>query len=188
MDKQRISGIPYMLPMPTVLVGTYIADKPTFETIAHCNMVAINPPIIIVSSNKTHYTNAGIKENKTFSVNIPQVELIKATDYCGLVSGHKVDKSKVFTVFYGELKTAPMIKESAVNIECTLYQIVELPRNEVFFGEITAGYAEGKYLTEGTPDLRKLKPIIYSSGDDYWHLGDYLAKAFSIGKDFKSVS
>ena len=45
---------------------------------------------------------------------------------------------------------------------------------------------EEKYLTEGAPDLRKLKPIIYTSGDDYWQLGDYLAKAFSIGKDFES--
>ncbi|MFC1913454.1 flavin reductase family protein [Chloroflexota bacterium] len=186
MDKQRISGKPYMFPMPTVLLGTNITGKPTFETIAHCNMVASVPSIIMVSSNKTHYTNAGIKENKTFSVNIPQVELLKATDYCGLVSGHKVDKSKIFTVFYGELKTAPMIKESAVNIECNLYQTVELPKNDVFFGEIIAGYSEEKYLTEGTPDLRKLKPIIYTSGDDYWQLGDYLAKAFSIGKDFES--
>jgi flavin reductase (DIM6/NTAB) family NADH-FMN oxidoreductase RutF len=148
-------------------------------------MVAINPPIIMVSSDRAHYTNAGIKENKTFSVNIPQVEMLKATDYCGLVSGHKVDKSMVFQAFYGELKTAPMIKECAINIECKLYQLVELPRNDVFFGEIIAGYAEEKYLTEGTPDLKKLKPIVYTCGDDYWHLGDYLAKAFSVGKNFR---
>jgi flavin reductase (DIM6/NTAB) family NADH-FMN oxidoreductase RutF len=183
-EKVKISGGPFTFPMPTVLVGATVTGKPNFETIAYCNGVSRFPPIIMVSSNRAHYTNAGIKENKTFSVNIPQADLVKATDYCGLVSGHKVDKSRVFEVFYGELKTAPLIKECALNIECKLYQIIELPRNDVFLGEIVAGYAEEKYLTEGIPDLKKFKPIIYTRGDHYWHLGDYLAKAFSIGKDF----
>lgn len=186
MEKQKISDKIYMFPMPVVLVGANIGNKSNFEAIGFCNMVAINPQIIMVSSNRLHYTNAGIKANKTFSVNIPQEDLLEITDYCGLVSGHKVDKSKIFNVFYGELKTAPMIRECAVNIECKLYQLVELPRNDVFFGEIAAGYAEDKYLTAGTPDVKKIKPFLYTFSDEYWHLGDYLAKAFSVGKDFRS--
>lgn len=35
---------------------------------------------------KVHYTNVGIKENKTFSVNIPSVGMVEKADYCGLVS------------------------------------------------------------------------------------------------------
>jgi len=35
---------------------------------------------------KIHYTNSGLRENGTFSVNIPSVELVKQTDYRGLVS------------------------------------------------------------------------------------------------------
>jgi len=185
MEKKRITGRPFVFPMPTTLVGANVAGKPTYEAVAWCNMAASNPPIIFISSNKRHYTNIGIKENKTFSVNIPSEELLKATDYCGLVSGHKVDKSKIFQTFYGELGTAPMIQECAVNMECELYQLVELPRNDIFFGKIVAAYAEDKYLTEGAPDLRKFKPIIYSWSDDYWKLGAPLAKAFAVGKDYK---
>jgi len=33
--------------------------------------------------------------------------MVTATDYCGIKSGKKVDKSKIFELFYGELKTAP---------------------------------------------------------------------------------
>jgi flavin reductase (DIM6/NTAB) family NADH-FMN oxidoreductase RutF len=185
MEKQKITGDPSMFPMPTVLVGANVVSKPNFEAIAACNKVSITPQLIMIASNKSHYTNVGIKENKTFSINIPSVDLLKATDYCGLVSGHKVDKSKIFNVFYGDLKTAPMIKECAINIECTLYKLVELPKNDIFFGEVVSGYSEDKYLTKGIPDLKKINPFIYTVLDDYWCLGDYMDKAFSVGKNFK---
>jgi len=37
--------------------------------------------------------------------------MVKETDYCGIVSGKKTDKAKLFENFYGKLKTAPMIKQ-----------------------------------------------------------------------------
>jgi len=35
---------------------------------------------------------------------------VEATDWCGLHSGKRTDKSKVFETFAGELENAPMIK------------------------------------------------------------------------------
>lgn len=55
--------------------------------------MSIEPPVIYISSHKSHYTNIGISENGYFSVNIPSVDLVKKIDYCGLVSGHKTNKS-----------------------------------------------------------------------------------------------
>ena len=52
------------------------------------------------------------------------MDLLEKNDYCGLVSGEKTDKSHVFDVFYGSLKTAPMIKECPVNLECQLIQML----------------------------------------------------------------
>ena len=77
--------------------------------------------------NKQHYTNSGIKEHRTFSVNVPTANQVKETDYCGMVSGRKKDKSKLFNTFYGELQTAPMIMECPVNMECELIQTLNLP-------------------------------------------------------------
>lgn len=186
MKKKKISARPYVYPMTTMLIGAKVGDSPTYETIGFCHMMCSNPPIFYLASMKTHYTNIGIKENKTFSVNIPSVEMVKVTDYCGLVSGHKVDKSKVFNTFYGDLGTAPMIQECPVNMECKLIQILEFGKNEIFIGEIVGAYAEERYLTDGSPDMKKISPLIYSVGDNYWKVGEYLAKAFSIGKGFKS--
>lgn len=188
MRKREIGARNFLYPMPTTLVGANVKDRPNYETIAYCGIVNFKPPMISVASVKSHYTNVGIHENKTFSVNIPSEEMVKATDYCGTVSGHKADKSAVFQTFYGKLKTAPMIVECPINLECKL--IVNLffgGIDEIFIGEIVECYAEDAFLTNGLPDIKKIKPIIYSAYDNrYWGVGEYLGKAFSIGKKFKS--
>ena len=58
---------------------------------------------------KTRHTNAGVKENKTFSVLLSE-DMVEITDYVGIYSGKRTDKSGLFEVFYGVLETAPMIK------------------------------------------------------------------------------
>ena len=57
------------------------------------------PPIVSVALYKDHYTVAGIKQNGAFSVNIPSVDMVKVTHYCGIVSGKDVDKSRLFESF-----------------------------------------------------------------------------------------
>ncbi|MBP1730576.1 MAG: flr, partial [Deltaproteobacteria bacterium] len=114
-------------PMTCSLVGANVGGRPNYLTVAWFSMVNPKPPYVMVAMNKVHYTNAGIRENGTFSVNIPSAEMAEVTDYCGLVSGSKYDKSGIFETFYGKLLTAPMIKECVFNAECKLIQTVDLP-------------------------------------------------------------
>ncbi|MGQ9721275.1 MAG: flavin reductase family protein [Candidatus Jordarchaeum sp.] len=107
MEKREIGAKTFLYPMPTTLVGANVGGKPNFLTIAYCGIVNHNPPAISIALSKRHYTNPGIRENKTFSVNIPSVEMVKITDYCGLVSGKNVDKSQLFDVFTVNLKLLP---------------------------------------------------------------------------------
>ena len=186
MEKIKIGAKTFLYPMPITLVGANVVGKPNFLTIAYCGIVQHNPAMIAVTLGKAHYTNAGIKENKTFSVNIPSEEMVVITDYCGIVSGKNVDKSILFTTFYGELKTAPMIRECPINLECKLAQTLDFGGiDEIFIGEIVEAYAEGKYLTNGLPDIKKIKPIIFSMHDNnYWKIGDHLGRAWNIGREF----
>ena len=98
--------------MPVSLVGAHVDGKPNFLAVAWFTMVSYKPPRIAIALGKGHYTNPGIKENKTFSVCLPSEDMAEITDYCGIVSGNKTDKSEIFDLFYGELKTAPMIRLS----------------------------------------------------------------------------
>lgn len=186
MAKIDIGAKPFLYPMPTTLVGAHVGGKPNYLPVAYTGIVNHNPPMISIALSKTHYTTAGIRENGTFSVNIPSEDLVKITDYCGLTSGHKVDKSQLFEAFYGKLGTAPMIKQCPLNLECKVVQTLEMPTDALFIAEIVAVYAEERYLTDGLPDIKKLKPIVFSVADkNYWRVGEHLAQAFSIGKELE---
>lgn len=86
-----------------------------------------NPPMLTAAVNKNHLTNKAIRENNTFSVNFSSIDMIEKTDYCGLVSGRREDKSELFKIYYGELETAPMIAECPLSLECKLHDIYEMP-------------------------------------------------------------
>ena len=76
--------------MPITLVGATVNGKPNYLTVAHVGIMNhAQPTYITVGLGKMHYTNAGIKENKTFSVNIPSEDMVVKTDYCGIVTREK---------------------------------------------------------------------------------------------------
>ena len=187
MEKINLGSTIPAYPMPVSLVGTHVNGKPNFMAVAWLSMVSYKPPRIAIALGKGHYTNPGIKENKTFSVCLPSEDMVEITDYCGIVSGKKTDKSEIFDVFYGELKTAPMISECPLSMECKLVETVESSLNEIFIGEIVGIYTEEMFLTDEKLDFKKMKPLILSQPDTlYWRLGEPIAKAWNIGKKYKS--
>lgn len=185
MDKTPISPN-FFIPMPVVLVGAQVGGRANFMPVGWCSRANANPPMISCGIAKMHFTPKGILETKTFSVNIPSCSLLEKVDYCGLVSGTDVDKSKVFDVFYGSLGTAPMIRECPVTLECMLVHAVELPTNMVFIGEITGAYADAAVIKTGKPDFRVIDPLLLTMPDNqYWNLGSAAGKAWSAGKKLK---
>ena len=173
-----------LYPLPTTLVGALVDGKPNYVTIAHVGVIEHGS--VSLSMNKSHYTNAGIKANGTFSINIPSVKMVKKTDHCGLVSGKTTDKAALFKTFYGKLKTAPMIEECPLNRECTLVKTVDFPTHDIFIGTVAATYCDEAALTEGTVDFSKVQPILFVMNDkSYWKLGDKFAKAWDVGKEPK---
>ncbi|MBI2906907.1 MAG: flavin reductase family protein [Chloroflexi bacterium] len=170
--------------MPTTLIGANINGQANYITMAHVGMA--NPACIFLSMNKRHYTNAGIKEAGAFSVNIPSVDLVDVTDYCGLVSGKDVDKASLFETFYGRLG-APMIRECLINMECQLVQTIDFRQHEIFIGEIVETFCDEACLTDGVVDFSKVNPILFVMNDrSYWKLAERFARAWSVGKDLRT--
>lgn len=174
------------MPLPVALLGATVSGKPNFFTIVWFNMLQGDPPLLGAAMSKTRYTKGGIKENKTFSINIPSSHMAEVVDYCGLHSGSKVDKSHLFDVFYGELETAPMVNECALNIECKLVGSREFEETELIIGEIVEVYCEEKCLSGEMPDYRRMDPMIFfMPNGPYFKAGDFLAKAYEVGKDYR---
>lgn len=190
MSKIEFDARNILMPCLPVIVGTQVDDKPNYITIALVGWLCYDA--ISISVGRKQYSNAGIKETGSFSVNQPSAKQVKELDYCGLVSGRTTDKSAKFENFYGKLENAPMIKECPVNIECRVVQTLERSVHTVFIGEVVSVYIDDDCLTNGVPDASKIDPILFSStrGDKshsgkYWKLGDHLADAWEIGKELK---
>jgi flavin reductase (DIM6/NTAB) family NADH-FMN oxidoreductase RutF len=183
MSKVKIDNNAFTYPMPMTLVGAMVGDRPNFLAVAWVTRVNYKPSLIAVALGKTHHTNPGIRAAKAFSVNVPGVDLIEKTDYCGIVSGKKVDKSNLFTVFKGEVTGAPMIEECRLCMECRLVQTVDLAADELFIGEIAGAYADADALQDGKPDVKKIDPFTLTMPDNnYWRIGANVGKAWSVGK------
>ncbi|HXZ37238.1 MAG TPA: flavin reductase family protein [Thermodesulfobacteriota bacterium] len=186
MDKIKIDNNAFVYPMPMVLAGAMVGDKPNFMAVGWVARVNFQPPMIGIALGKTHYTNEGIHKNQAFSVNIPGMDLIEKVDFCGLVTGKKTDKSRTFDVFYRELKNAPMIRECPLCMECRVVQGVDLPSNTLFIGQIMGAYAEERFLTDGQPDILKINPFTLTMPDNqYWTVGKLAGKAWGIGKNWR---
>jgi flavin reductase (DIM6/NTAB) family NADH-FMN oxidoreductase RutF len=185
MEKVQIGSCAPPMAMPVCLIGAMVKGKANFCTVAWFTILDDEPPTIAIVLGKERATKDGIKEKGTFSVNIPSEFNVAAVDYCGINSGHNVDKSKVFSVSYGTLKTAPMADECPVNAECKLVKILEFPGTDLVIGEVVQVHADKSIVGEGKVDVEGSKPLVYSfPGGPYLSIGPRVAEAFQVGKTF----
>jgi flavin reductase (DIM6/NTAB) family NADH-FMN oxidoreductase RutF len=183
MDKVAIDSNAFLYPMPIVLVGADVNGKPNFMPVAWVTRVNYQPPLLAVAMGKPHHTNKGVRKHRELGISIPTRAMAATVDRAGLVSGARVDKSKLFGTFRGKLEHAPMAANCPVTMECRLLKTVDLPVDELFIVEIVNAYADKACLTGGLPDIRKIDPITLTMPDNrYWAVGKCAGKAWSIGK------
>lgn len=186
--KKQLGPANALYPSLTTIVGAMVDHKPNFLTVAHVGIMNHGQPqFLSVSLGKVHHTNHGIFEAKAFSICLPGQDLVTRTDYVGIVSGKKTDKSDVFSVFTGERTSAPMISECPVCIECSLYTTVDFPTHDVFVGQIEEVYADEEVVGEnGKIDIARVRPLLFDMASvKYWSLGEPVADCWSEGKKLK---
>jgi len=189
--KKSLGAVPLVYPIPIALVGTLVNKKPNFAEIGDVGIMGVKPPLVYVSSGKDHYTNKGILKHGAYSINFPSTDLLEKTDFCGIKSGHDTDKSELFDIFYGELKTVPMIRECPVNLVCKVVKTFSIQHREIFVGEVMDAYVNEEFVTEEKgrkkiPDMRKLDPIIYALDNQYYKIGEPIGVGYREGRKVKS--
>ncbi|MBI4187975.1 MAG: flavin reductase family protein [Chloroflexi bacterium] len=191
MSKVLMGPQTLIYPMPAMLVGANIDDKPNFMVCAWCGIANSEPPMISVSIRPVRYTSKGIRQNMTFSVNVPSTDLIREVEYCGSTSGAKADKLEVvnFKVFYGKLKNAPLIEQCPVNLECKVVHMVALGTHTLIVGLIEETHVSEDCLTNGKPDVNKIKPFIFvrGAGSQYQAFGEVIARGGSPAKELRKT-
>jgi flavin reductase (DIM6/NTAB) family NADH-FMN oxidoreductase RutF len=189
-EKVKFGKVALVYPIPIILAGALVNNQPNFETLGDVGIMGIKPPLVYISSGQDHYTNKGILEHGTFSINFPTTQLLEKTDYCGIASGNDVDKSNLFNIFYGDLKTAPMIRECPVNLECKVIKEFSIQHRQIFVGNVVQSYVNKDYVIKpeeglNIADMIKLDPIIYSLDNHYYKIGKKIGIGYQEGKKVK---
>ncbi len=185
--KKSLGAKTLLYPTPVLVIGTYDADdRPNVMTASWGGICCSTPPCVAVSIRKATYTYGNLVEKEAFTVNIPSEEYIKAADYFGMVSGKNEDKFKTIglTPVKGDHVNAPYVKEFPLILECKLIRTVEIGLHTQFIGEIMDVKADESLISDNElPDIEKLKPVIFTPmSRNYYGVGNFIGKAFSIGK------
>jgi flavin reductase (DIM6/NTAB) family NADH-FMN oxidoreductase RutF len=190
MSKTTFGPQTLLYPMPALIIGANVDGKPNFMTAAWAGIANAEPPMISVAIRQVRHTLKGIRQNMTFSVNMPSTDMVTETDYCGITPGIQADKAKDcnFEVFYGKLETVPLVEQCPVNLECKVEHMLELGSHILVIGKIEETYVSDSCLTGGRPDVSKIKPLVFtmSPASQYQSLGEVIGKAFSIGKELRA--
>lgn len=186
MEKVNLGSQGFTLPMPQAILGSHYEGRPNYMALGWMTRINYKPALLGIGVNKGHASHKAIMETGEFSINFPSAEMVKVTDYVGLVSAKRSDKSELFERYYGELKSAPLIKECPLSLECKVYETVDLPTNTFFIGEIVGTWCEERFMTDGNPDISKINPVLLTMPDNrYWETGRCIGSAWHDGKVFK---
>ena len=186
MSKQQWKPSTMLYPVPAVMVTCADREgKANIITLAWAGTVNSDPPMLSISVRKERYSHVLIRDSGEFVVNLTTKKLAFAADYCGVKSGRDVDKFKEMKLTpEAAFKVGvPLIKESPVNLECVVKQVLELGSHDLFIAEIVGVNVEEKLLdANGRLDLERAELICFSHGE-YWSLDEPLGYfGFSVAK------
>ena len=189
--KKSIGPRTLVYPTPVFIVGTYDkSGKPNAMTAAWGGICCSKPPCVSVSLRKARYSYNNLVERKAFTVNIASENYVKESDYFGIASGRNKDKFAAtgLSPVKSDLVDAPFIAEFPFALECKLLHTVEIGVHVQFIGEIVDIKANEDVLNDnGIPDIDRVKPILFAPEmQAYYGIGNFLGKAFSIGKKIGS--
>ena len=159
-----------------ILVTSSYKDKANIITLAWNTPLSHKPPLVGISVAKTHLSSELIIKSEEFIVNVPPVELLKQTIYCGTHSGREIDKFKEADLTAGRAKRlikTPLIEECIGSLECYLRDVKEVGDHNLFIGEVICAQVEEDFFDE-VWKTDKVKLIYHLGGKFFTESGKLL--------------
>ena len=190
MAKTKWRGGTLLAPVPPALVTCKDGDRENVLTIAWTGIVNSDPPKTYISVRPSRHSYNIIKETGEFCVNLVPVNLVRAADTCGVLTGRKVDKfekckltpEKCFKI------SAPAIAESPLTLECKLREIIPQGSHDMFIADIVAtGVDESLIDEKGSLHLGRANLSAFAHGE-YFELGKTVGSfGYSVRKKKKKA-
>lgn len=181
MEKKNIGNLVTLYPKPLTVVSAEAGGKVNWLIVGHTGVIGHDR--ILISMNKSHYTNQGIRKSKKFSINLVSREMLPKADYVGSVSGASVDKSDVFDYHWGA-NGSPVIDSSPLTMECDVVDVYETDGFDNFICSVANTYADPEVLdSNGKPDYMRLKPVLFDFPTySYIATGEIIGKCLNLDK------
>lgn len=186
MAKVQLKGSVMMGPLPAVMASVGTMENSNVITIAWTGVLCSNPPRVYVSVRPERHSYQMLKETREFVINLAGKDLTAAVDYCGFKSGREVDKfaEMGFDKEAASVVACPMIKQSPINLECKVFDVVNLGSHDVFMADVVAVHVDESIMVDGKVDFAKANLINYQHGE-YYANGKHLGRfGFSIQRKY----
>jgi len=189
LTKHTIGAVPYIYPVPIVLVGALVDGKPNYATVGDVAIMGIKPATVVISLGEGAHTTKGIEQHGTFSISIPRTSQMALVDHLGQISGRDVDKSALVESFFGGLDTAPMMVSAPVCLECRVLQEVSVEHRRIFVASVVQTHVDESCIEDGRiVSMPDLDPILYALDNRYYRVGEPIGVGYEEGKPLKSPS
>ena len=188
MSKVEWKSGTFIYPIPAVMVSCGDMENSNIITVAWTGILNTSPAQVYISVRPERYSHDNIEKTGEFAINLTNLSLAFATDWCGVKSGSKVNKFKEMKLNKEKLNhiNCPGIKESPVTIECKVREIKRLGSHDMFIADVLSIDADEKYIDEkGAFDITKCDLIAYANGK-YFEMGKQVGTfGYSVRKNKK---
>lgn len=190
---EKVSWKPGTLvyPVPAALISCGSVDRGNANmlTVAWIGTVCTNPAMLSVSIRPERHSYPIIMEEMQFTVNLTTVDMVRATDWCGVRSGKDYDKFREtgLTPLPGIVNTCCMVGESPLSIECRVKDVMHLGSHDMIIAEVLNVVVDKRFIDPETDffNLEAARLVAFSHGK-YYALGEMLGKfGFSVKKEKK---
>lgn len=167
-----------LAPVPAVMVSCGTLEKANIITVGWCGVLSTRPPRLYVSIRPERHSYGIIDSTGEFVVNLTTASLVEVVDYCGTVTGKKVDKAAKtgLTLTPSEKVNAPTIENCPMALECKVFDKVKSGSHDVFMADIVSVSLDEDLLDNtGKLHLERAGLLVYSHGE-YFNIGKKLGK------------
>ena len=182
--KRELKPGALVAPVPAVMVSCGDMENANIITIAWCGITNTVPPKTYISVRPERHSYEMIKSSGEFVINLVPRELAKKADYCGMVTGRKINKFEKCSLT--KLKSlhvsAPAIEECPINIECKVSEVIHLGSHDMFLADIVGVRADERMFEGNKLCINRAHLCAFAHGE-YYELTSRLGRfGFSVKK------
>lgn len=188
MSKIKWKGGTLLAPVPPALVTCSDGERDNVLTVAWTGILNSDPPKTYISVRPSRYSHQIISKSGEFAIHLTTKELARATDWCGVYTGAKVDKferCRLQKEAANEIG-CPIIAQSPLVLECRVSDVIHLGSHDMFMADIVAVDVDEALIDEkGKLHLDRAGLLAYAHGE-YFELGKKLGSfGYSVAKKKK---